>query len=148
MIRFILIILTCVASTSWAATCSSNLGEIQLIDNQIAAREWIIENTSDETIKTFEEKYGKGSALALLKLNYDEFLTEAGCEGELRSQLLLNPKPISKERLISVCHKSFKEIISRSTPLPISKGQRFFFSTEDGALILNYDGNCSLKSYE
>lgn len=147
MIRSTFIVLTCIASTSWAATCISTMGEIQLIDNQIAARKWIVENQSEGAIKEFEEKFGKGSALALLKLKYDEFLIEAGCEGKLRSQVLLNPKAISKERLISLCRKSLKEITSRSTPLAISKGQRFFFNTEDGVLVLNYDGKCNLKSY-
>jgi len=148
MIRAVFIIFTSIASTSWAANCSSTLGEIQLINDQLAARKWLIDNKSDEKIKAFEDKYGKGSALAVLKLNYDEFLNEVGCEVELRSQLLLNLKAISKERLMTLCRKSLKEITSRSNPLAISKGQQFFFNYDDGVLILNYDGKCSLKSYD
>ena len=143
--RFLLdVVFAAIASSAFSQTCMSNLGEIAVIKDRAAALKWLL-NVDDDTerktrYKSFEEEYGKGSARAILSRTYGEFLKSVGCPNQLTATVRLGDKPISIDRLITLC------AVRMPRPMTIDKGE-VYVPFQDGILVYNGDGECTLKEF-
>lgn len=128
-----------------AMTCQSIIGEIQIVQNTAEAKQWLNDNSG--SIYEFTQTYGQGSASAIFRDNYSQFLESIGCNingkqiSAKSSNVKLEKIIINREELIQLCNDNMP------VPLRVTKGDLIFVNTDRGTLLYSKN-ECAIMQYE